>query len=72
MYASLWTLLQQKRKSNDIPVYYRICFRRPGENTMHDIRYCNIDEVIKWIAEESSGCVWAIEETRTVLTNEEV
>lgn len=72
MYASLWTLLQQKRKLNDTPRYYRIWYRRPEENIMHDIRFGDIDELVKWIAEKSNGCIWVVEEARMILSDEEI
>ena len=72
MYASLWTLLQQKRRLHNTPYYYKIWYRRPEESTMHDIRFSDIDEVAKWIAEKSDGCIWVIEESRMLLTDEEI
>lgn len=72
MCESLWTLLQQKMKSDDMPVYYRIWYRRPDESTMHDIRFSDIDEVIRWIFKNSIGYIWTVEESRMLLADEEV
>lgn len=72
MYASLWTLLLKKRKLNDLPCYYRIWYRRPEECVMHDIRFGELDDVIRWIIKKSDGCIWTIEESRMLLTDEEV
>lgn len=72
MYASLWTLLLKKRKLNDLPCYYRIWYRRPEENIMHDIRLSELDDVIRWIIKKSDGCIWVVEESRMLLTDEEI
>lgn len=72
MYALLWTLLQQKRKLNDIPFYYRIWYRRPEENTMHKIIFGDIYGVVWWILKNSDGSIWTVEESRMLLTDEEV
>lgn len=76
MYASLWTLLQQKKDSYNIlpnaPFYYRIWYRMPEENTMHYIRFSDIDEVVEWIAENPNYSIWVVEESRMLLTDEEV
>lgn len=72
MYVLLWTLLQQKRKSNDIPFYYRIWYRRPEENVMHKIVFGDIYGVVIWILKNSEDYIWTVEESRMLLTDEEI
>lgn len=70
MYESLWTSLREK-KNFDRTIYYRIWYRRAGEGYKYYLA-SGIDDVARWIVNESKGCEWTVERSVMVLSDEEV